>query len=163
MITESAQTISTNADLLCVLYALHDSGYWSENDFSKWATKVFMRAEDPGSWLMDFVVVEHSGKIEQIFDKAFYDAQIPHLEWAYTLSAGFLLMRYSNGDLSEKQVRDLIADLTDAHPICGITIEEVVHMCLEDSRLLGLRDEASALLDQVEVNPVSLPILTAAS
>lgn len=163
MTTETARTIMTKADLLCVLYALNDSGYWSEKDFSNWATKVLMRSTDPDSWLMDFVVVERSGKIEEIFHKALLDAQILLPQWAHDLSAGFVMMRYSKGELSEKQVRDLIADLTDPVPICEITIEEVADICLEDGRLLWLRDKASALLDQIEASLNLPPILTVVS
>ena len=163
MPTETIQNIQTRADTLGVLFALNDSGYWSEKDLSTWATEVLLQTSKPSVWLMDLVVIETSGKLDQFFGKALLDNQMVLPKWVDTLAAGFVMARHKNGDLSDEQAKNRLADLSDPDPICGITVEDVAGIHLDDARLLRVRREASSLMEQFNTNSISSSLLAAVS
>ena len=163
MATELIKTIQKRGDVLGVLFALSDSDYWSKSDFSTWATEVLMQSNEPSAWLLDLVIIETSGEIGELFDKAMLENQIALPEWTYTLVAGFVMARHAKGDLSDEQARDYLADLADPDPICGITIEDIAGIQLDDARLYRIRLEALNLLDLLKAKPVSSLILASVS
>lgn len=161
MRTKIISKIQSNTDILHLLHAMSDSGYWVADDMSAWASEVLLQAERPSSWLMDLVIFPPQKNLDTVLRDAFLQNQVSLPEWIDELTAGFVMIRHENGSLTGEQTKDCLAALAGSNSFCGIEVADFAGIQLEDTRLQSVRQQAATLRDKICDRPISPSVLLA--
>ncbi|MET0107190.1 MAG: hypothetical protein ABW072_18910 [Sedimenticola sp.] len=136
-------------NVIVILFAILDCKVWSTAQVTAWADRLISKLDSPRAWLLDLSIGNSVESCLETVHEAIRESGMLLPEDIGELMAGFILLRYDSGELSESQARSLLVDVVDAYETSSIDAETAGVLSLDSSVYMEFRRSAKQALEHM--------------
>lgn len=129
-------------DPLTILFAVADTQAWSHKRIVDWADQLILRLDVPERWLVELSLSQSSESAADAVTKGMLQNGSMLPETIGELLAGFILLRFDNGELAPMEAQALLVDVIDAYGAGKIDAEMAGTLELDDPLWAEMRMRA---------------------
>jgi len=133
-------------NFLSILFAIVDSKVWNISRVVAWADQLIAKLDSPKTWLLDLSISDSIDSCLEVIREAMRESGVSLPGDFGELMAGFILIRFDNGELSEETARSYLVDVVDAYGTNSIDAEAVATLSLNSSVYSAFRQNAEQVL-----------------
>lgn len=145
--------VSSERDVIWVVHALYDSGYWSFDQVSDWAVDMISRIDEPAWWFFNLIFPARAAGEEPSFFTLYWEARSDNSNFDKAifddLLLGFVLMGAKRNKFSWQTTLDRLVDTIDGSFATQFQPEDFAYLKEPTAQLIALQHFCEKLPAQI--------------